>query len=197
MAKRGPKPKSKGTGTKARAGRGKRGPAKTATAKLKLHNSRLAKSRTQADQGANVEHIEGNTVAFPTTLPQRPVWCTKRRHEIWDSLIDLYCKDYKDLLGEIDCYVLARYCDLLAWYLDLRKAVEQEGEIKTLYNKQGSEYLSTNPKAALALRVAMQLTKLENELYLTPAARQGLVLKKSDEKPNSLAAFLNRNKNAG
>lgn len=129
-------------------------------------------------------------------MPERPTWVSYKRKIIWDNLVKMYRKDFKGLLSEIDVYVLARYCDLLAWYIDLRHAVAKEGEIKKLFNKQGNEYLSTNPKAALALRISNQLIKLEHELYLSPATRQGLTLaEKSDsEDPNSLAAFLKKNK---
>ena len=192
--KRGPKArKTEGRGRKT-TGRGKRGPAKTPTAKLKIHNSRLATETQKTKDKRPETNDDGNTVVFPSMMPERPAWCSYKRKVIWDNLIRMCRKDYKGLLAEIDVYVLARYCDLLAWYIDLRHAVAKEGEIKKLFNKQGSEYLSTNPKAALALRVSNQLIKLEHELYLTPATRQGLTLgeKSDNEKPNSLAAYLSR-----
>ena len=145
---------------------GKRGPKKTPTKTLKLRGSWRANDRA------------GEPAA--SGRAKKPTWLKKLAKKKWTELVPLL--ENMGVLAEIDSTVLARYCDSWAWWKDLRKTIEKEGECVTSYNKNGDEYVTQNPKVNIALKISAQLAKLESQMGMTPSARADL---KTEPKENS------------
>ena len=137
---------------------GKRGPKRTPTKILKLRGSARAKRCTGEPDPA------GPLV--------RPKWLKRQARRKWEQL----APQLEQYIGakQIDSGTLARYCDMWAWWRDLRKWIAENGETYTGVNKKGDDYEGQHPQVNLCLKLQTQLAKLEAEFGLSPAARTGI-----------------------
>jgi len=146
---------------------GKRGPKKTPTAVLDARGSWRAKIRK----------------AEPVALGQlaRPRWLMKEAGAKFKQLAAQL--ESMNITGQIDTEALARYCDTWAWWRELRKIIKKEGQIYTGIDANDNTFYKTRPEANLALKLAAQLSKMEAEFGLTPAARASVKVN-PQTKPN-------------
>ncbi|MFA7237880.1 MAG: phage terminase small subunit P27 family [Phycisphaeraceae bacterium] len=152
----------------------KRGPSKTPTAILQARGSWRAKTRAGEPQSDGV--------------PQPPDWLDGAAKDVWDAQIPMMID--MGIVGRIDANAIARYCQVLAWWIDCKKFIDKYGP--TFKNSRGLE--TEHPTVARAAKLGDQLLRLEREFGLTPAARPGLPLtaKPDDgDAPDGITRFFN------
>jgi P27 family predicted phage terminase small subunit len=138
---------------------GRRGPAPTPTAKLKLRGSTLVTQRR--------ERLEAQG---PVGKPQCPQWLDADAKAMWRRLTPLL--ESMGVLTRIDGNALARYCRLWSRWLKAEAFIEERGEMYPLKDESGQvKYFQQWPQVAIASKLAQQLTRLEQEFGMTPAAR--------------------------
>jgi len=138
---------------------GRRGPVPTPTSILKLRGSTLATQRRQKDEARG-----------PAGAPDRPDWLDEAARKMWDHLLPML--DGMGVLTRIDGNALARYCRLWSRWRKMEKFIEEKGEMYPLRGESGQvRCFQQWPQVAIAHRLALQLTKLEQEFGLTPSAR--------------------------
>ncbi len=158
---------------------GKRGPKPTPTAALKLAGSWRADKRGKQGE-----------VTPPVGLIKKPTYLKGPAARKFKQLSGLL--EEMGILGTTDTEALSRYCDTWAWWLKLRKFLQDNGETYTtekIKRDGGSEYITLHvaqrPEVNIILKIATQLSKLESEFGLTPSARVGLVSTKSPNSKNT------------
>ncbi len=141
---------------------GRRGPAPTPTAILKLRGSTLVtKRRDQSEPKA------------PKGKPRCPDWLDKDAKTMWRHLVPLL--DAMGVLTRLDGNALARYCRLWSRWRKAEAFLDEKGEMYPLRDEKGQvKYFQQWPQVAIAHKLALQLTRLEQELGMTPAARTRL-----------------------
>jgi P27 family predicted phage terminase small subunit len=100
------------------------------------------------------------------TVPEPPQGLSEQVLELWETY---WRSDVARVASEVDLPVVRRYVVLLDQY---EKAIEVVN--KAIVVKGSTGQIRTNPLADYALKLAGQLLRLEEELGLTPLARQRL-----------------------
>ena len=138
---------------------GRRGPAPTPTEILKLRGSTLVtKRRDQSEPKA------------PKGKPRCPDWLDKDAKTMWRHLVPLL--DAMGVLTRLDGNALARYCRLWSRWRKAEAFIDKNGEMFPIRQDNGQvKYFGQWPQVAIAHKLALQLTRLEQELGMTPAAR--------------------------
>lgn len=142
---------------------GKRGPAKTPTAALKLHGSRLVDGRDGEPQP-------------PEGWPARPDRLSDGGREVWGRLLPQL--DDMGVLTQVDGPSLARYCEMTIRFWELNAWIRENGETYTGVNAQGTLFVRQYPQVAIAAQLAKDMLRIEQEFGLTPASRAGLKVEK-------------------
>lgn len=120
--------------------------------------------------------------AAETRLPSAPAWLDREAKAKWRELVpQLKCMG---VLARIDRDALSRYCDTWAWWRRIRLFIDEKGETYLLRDDDGRpRYIQQLPQVAIAHKLATQLTRLEAEFGLTPAARATIHLEIAPERP--------------
>jgi P27 family predicted phage terminase small subunit len=109
----------------------------------------------------------------PPQHPRCPEWLSEGAQEVWKRTVGLMRE--MSLLTRADANVLARYCETFVQWRDAVKFLEKFGT--TYPCKSGTGIVKCFmpfPQVSIAQKLSAQLTKLERELGLTPAARDKL-----------------------
>lgn len=139
---------------------GKRGPAKTPTRILQLRGSPLAKQR------------EGEPQPDPG-IPEKPFALSPAGDTVWDEVTTLLGS--VGLVTPLDGRPLARYCELVGVWNDLRAFLEKSGTAHPVKNRAGEIVgVRMYPQLKAALHVSEHLLRLESHFGLTPSARANL-----------------------
>ena len=138
---------------------GKRGPRPTPTTILKLRGSSLAtRKRAQSELQA------------PEGTPDPPSWLADDARDMWDALVPMLTG--MGVLARIDGNALSRYCRLWSRWRAAEAFIDKNGDAYPIRDESGQvRYLQQFPQVAIAHRLALQLTKLEQEFGMTPSAR--------------------------
>lgn len=137
---------------------GRRGPAPTPTAILKIRGSRRGKER------------DGKEVKGPVGKPPCPEWLDKDAKRAWRRLIPML--EQMNVLTRIDGNALARYCQLWSRWIRAEQFIQKHGDTYPLRDEKGRvRCLQQFPQVSIANKLAIQLTRLEQEFGLTPSAR--------------------------
>ena len=138
---------------------GRRGPARTPTSVLKLRGSTLVTKRRDQREAQG-----------PPGKPRCPNWLDAGARTMWRQLAPLL--ESMGVLTKIDGNALARYCRLWSRWRKAEAFIDQHGEVYPLKDEGGRvKYLQQWPHVAVATKLAQQLTRLEQEFGMTPAAR--------------------------
>lgn len=141
---------------------GKRGPKPTPTAVLKLRGSTLVSKRREATE-----------VAGPAGTPDCPDWLDDDAKSAWDQVVPLL--EGMGVLTRIDGNALARYCRTWSRWRKAEAFIQEKGEMYPLRDDDGKvKYFQQWPQVAIANKLAIQLTRLEQEFGMTPSARARL-----------------------
>lgn len=153
---------------------GRRGPPPTPTAILRQRGSHRANERPKE----------------PTLVPGRPQcpqWLRGDARRAWKKLIPML--EAMGVLSRSDGNAIARYCDLLAQWREVRVWCDQNGTsypIRKLNPETGELYVvgfKLFPQVRLANEYATLLLRLEREFGLTPSARARLAMGDMSDRP--------------
>ena len=138
---------------------GRRGPAPTPTNILKLRGSTLVSKRREKSEPK-----------APVGKPRCPDWLDQDAKAAWKQVAPLL--EAMGVLTRIDVNALARYCRLWSRWRKAEAFLDQHGEMYPLKHDNGQvKYMQPWPQVAIAGKLAQQLTRLEQEFGMTPAAR--------------------------
>ncbi len=141
---------------------GRRGPPPTPLAVLKMRGSTLVSRRREATQ-----------VQVPPGVPRCPTWLDDQAQVAWRQLVPLLTG--MGVLTRLDAQALARYCRLWSRWRKVEAFIEERGEMYPLKDESGHiKCFQQWPQVAIAAKLSQQLTRLEQEFGLTPAARARL-----------------------
>ncbi len=155
---------------------GRRGPAPTPTEVLKLRGSTLVTKRREQSEAKG-----------PVGKPRGPDWLDKDGKAMWRHLVPLL--DAMGVLTRVDGNALARYCRLWSRWRKAEAFIDEKGEMYPLRDEKGQvKYFQQWPQVAIAHKLALQLSRLEQELGMTPAARSRIRIEKKNDKPRTAAA---------
>lgn len=136
---------------------GRRGPAPTPTNILRLRGSKLY----------GREGVDG-----PTGIPDPPDWLAEdaEASRAWQELRPLLTE--MGVLTRIDRNVLARYCRTWSRWREAEKFLDAHGTTYALKDESGRvRCMMQFPQVAIAHKLCQQLTRMEQELGMTPSAR--------------------------
>jgi len=138
---------------------GRRGPPPTPTSILKLRGSALVNKRREQSEAKG-----------PSGRPRCPTWLDADAKAAWRQLVPLL--EMMRVLTRIDGYALARYCRLWSRWRKAEAFIDERGEMYPLKDESGRvKCFQQWPQVAVAHKLALQLTRLEQEFGMTPAAR--------------------------
>lgn len=141
---------------------GRRGPPPTPTAVLRLRGSSLVSQR----------RLEAE-VKGPAGRPDPPDGLDEEARKMWDHLLPML--ECMGVLTRIDGNALGRYCRLWSRWRKAEAYLDKHGEIYPLKDDQGRiKCVQQWPQVAIAIKLAQQLTRLEQEFGMTPSARARL-----------------------
>ena len=141
---------------------GRRGPPPTPGPLLLLRNSRALEKRKNEPTGT-------------PGIPECPDYVEEGMRCMWDFL----CAELSSMgiLATIDQMALGRYVVLHARWQKMERFVKQYGETFPMKDAEGAVVnFQVFPQVYLANNLAAQLSRLEQQFALTPAARAGIGL---------------------
>ncbi|MBI5863377.1 MAG: phage terminase small subunit P27 family [Planctomycetes bacterium] len=106
----------------------------------------------------------------PEGTPACPEWLDADGRLRWAELVPQL--EAMGVLTLVDQGAVARYCHLWARWRKAEEFIAQHGEMYPLKDDKGrTKCVQPWPQVATANKLALQLTRLEQEFGLTPAAR--------------------------
>ncbi len=162
------------------AKKGKAGPAKKPTNQLKASGAGNDKRREANFQ----EPIP--ILGIPRIPDDVQGVMDEKAREHWDAVCPVL--DRMGVLGDIDAHEIARYCVIFAKWYDAEKFLANEGPTYMVMNLQGEKNYKPYPEAALAIKYADQLLKIEGQFGMSPSARASVDISKNPRKGLSTAA---------
>ncbi len=143
---------------------GRRGPPPTPTPILKLRGSKRV---TRRRESAEVSGPEGS--------PDRPGWLADDAREAWDEIMPML--EQMGVVTRIDGRALARYCRLWARWRKAEDFIDEHGDMYPLKDEAGNtKCFQQWPHVAIAHKLALLLTRIEQEFGMTPSARARIQL---------------------
>ncbi|MFZ5829809.1 MAG: phage terminase small subunit P27 family [Planctomycetota bacterium] len=109
--------------------------------------------------------------------PQKPRWIDRTAAAEWDRVLPAL----GSAVVAADANMLARYCQLQVQFRRLMKRIVKEGEIVEGEGSMGQPIVKRNPAAQAAMEVARELRMLEQQLFMSPAARPASAARPTDE----------------
>jgi len=118
-------------------------------------------------------------------IPICPAWLNADAKQAWDVLIPQLTS--MRILSLIDTNALARYCQLWSRWIKAEQFLQKYGDTYPLKGEDGTvKCIMPFPQVAIAQKLSLALTKLEQEFGMTPSARsriqvQGRVIPVNEE----------------
>lgn len=138
---------------------GRRGPAPTPTPILKLRGSRLVTKRRGRRE---MSSLDGT--------PTCPEWLDDEAKAAWRWLIPML--KASRVLARMDRLALSRYCQHWSRWKKAELFIQKHGEAFPLKDEEGRiKCLQQFPQVAIAHKLSLAMTRLEQEFGLTPSAR--------------------------
>ena len=139
---------------------GERGPAPTPTPILKMRGSWRAKRNKRQPKSA-------------TGRPMCPQWIDARAKSAWKVLVPQL--EAMQVLTKVDRNALTRYCQVFATWRHHQEFINKHGTVYPVKDAEGKPAgFKEFPQVAIAMKLADQLLRLEQQFGLTPAARARL-----------------------
>jgi P27 family predicted phage terminase small subunit len=150
-------------------------------------NIRLLKGRSEGHD------VAGRPVkpppAFKRLPPKPPTWMSREAKAEWRRVLPELSR--LDLVKKEDRAALTTYCETWATYVDMLKAVREQGAVvkNTSVRKDGTEstWWTKNPAVAVMEKASQQLRGWAQEFGLTPSAEGRLVRDGGRNDPESEA----------
>ena len=143
---------------------GQRGPAPTPTPILKVRGSTLVTKRRLAREAKG-----------PAGSPRCPDWLDDGAKAAWKQLVPLL--EPMGILTRVDGNALTRYCQLWSRWRKMEDFIAQRTEMYPIKDEKGNVRCFMQwPQVTIATKPAQQLTRLEQEFGMTPAARTRIQL---------------------
>jgi len=143
---------------------GRRGPAPTPTNILRLRGSpRVTQRRLKSE------------VKPPAGRPTCPDWLDEEATHAWRWLIPLL--EGMGILTRIDRNALTRYCQHWSRWKKAEQFIQEHGDTYPIKDDDGKiKCLQQFPQVAIAHRLSLVMTRLEQEFGMTPSARSRIQL---------------------
>ncbi len=148
-------------------------------------------ARGRKSQPAAVKEAKGNPGKRPTpkaedTVPEHPdavpAWLTDREAQrVWKYLSHALRKI--NLLKATDQVAFGRYCYYVGLWIKETKVLKGKPLTYTTTSKHVGKMQRLNQSLVVVLRLEQTMIKLEEQLGLTPAARQGLLQRLAAQPP--------------
>ena len=142
---------------------GKRGPAKTPTAILQMHGSRVLYDRPDNEPEPDLG------------IPDRPEDMSEIAVKVWDQLVVEL--NSMGVLSVVDWRAIQRYCELFIDWKQAQDFIRRNGttytitELDDVTGKPKIVNVRKFPQVNVRDSLSMQLLRLEQEFGLTPSAR--------------------------
>lgn len=157
---------------------GRRGPRPLPTEELKARNSPLATKKRRAREAKG-----------PEGAPTCPSWLDADAKRAWKQLVPML--DSMRVLTKIDGNALARYCRTWSRWRKAEAFIDEHGEMYPLKDESGRvKYMQQWPQVAISHKLALQLTRLEQEFGMTPSARSRIQVENPPPVDPALDEFL-------
>ena len=141
---------------------GRRGPPKTPTNVLKWRGSWRGDERQCEPQAPPGDTESSITLSSDAQIK-------------WDDLLPRL--DAMGVLGSIDGYALARYCETYALWVTTKEYLILMGTTQTIKDaKTGVYEVRAFPQVAILTKLESALSRLEQNFGLTPSARANLAI---------------------
>lgn len=141
---------------------GKRGPTPVPTKILELRGSwraKLNKNEPKPEQGK----------------PICPSWLSPEAKRIWREAVRILSA--MGVLTKADRFVLIRYCDAFARWMSAAEYLSKYGDVYAVKDKDGKVKSAEEwPQSRIYMRLSVLLTKIEDRLGLSPAARTRIMV---------------------
>ena len=141
---------------------GRRGPTPVPTEILKSRGSPLV-----------TRERERCEVKGPSGKPRCPEYLDKSGKIAWRKLVPML--ESMGVLSRIDENALARYCQLWSRWRTAEEFITKHGVMYPLKDNDGqTKCFQQWPQVAIAHKLSLQLTRIEQEFGMTPSARARL-----------------------
>lgn len=138
---------------------GRRGPAPTPTRILELRGSTLVTKR----------RLKGEPKP-PRGRMACPDWLDKRAKAVWKQVVPMLIG--MGVLTKIDRNALERYCRTYSRWREAEDFIDKHGSVYPLKDEKGkTKCVQQWPQVAIANKLSIQLTRMEQEFGMTPSAR--------------------------
>ena len=145
---------------------GERGPAKTPTRILQMRGSWRARARRDEPKPESGR-------------PRCPRWLGSRARRKWREVVPHLAS--MRVLAKCDRNALARYCQLMAMWQEAQDWLRKHGTVYPEKDAKGRTVgIREYPQVGTVLRIGEQLLRLEKVFGLTPSARAGLAVPKTE-----------------
>ncbi len=124
--------------------------------------------------------------------PRCPQWLDRDAKALWRNLVPEL--DDMGVLTQIDGNALVRYCTLWSRWKRAELFIAKHGEAYPIKDeKDNVKYLHQFPQVAVANKLSVQLTRLEQEFGMTPSSRSRIRIERQ-EQVDEFEAFLRTNR---
>lgn len=124
--------------------------------------------------------------------PRCPHWLDADAKATWKQLVPEL--EQMGVLTRIDGNALARYCVLWCRWKRAEQFIAKHGEAYPIKDEKGNlKYLHQFPQVGVANKLAVQLTRLEQEFGMTPSARTRIRVE-AHQHEDEFEAFLQANR---
>lgn len=159
---------------------GKRGPKRTPTNILAARGSWLAK-------------VRGGMEPVADGRPQPPSWLVGSAKDVWDAMLPMLVD--MGIVGRIDSNAIARYCQVLAWWIECKEFIAQYGSTTAHKTDDGRVEITEFPQVSRVAKLGEQLLRIEREFGMTSASRAGMAMevnkRDKDREVNGIAGYIN------
>ena len=116
---------------------------------------------------------ERSEVKPPSGKPRCPDYLDRNAKAAWKKLVPLLAA--MGVLTRVDENALARYCRLWSRWRKAEDFIDDHGEMYPLKDEAGNtKCFQQWPQVAIAHKLSLQLTRIEQEFGMTPSARARL-----------------------
>ncbi len=112
--------------------------------------------------------------------PRCPRWLDKDAKAAWKDLVPEL--EAMGVLSRVDGNALTRYCTLWSRWKKAELFLQKHGDSYPIKDEKGKlKYLAQFPQVGVANKLAVQLTRLEQEFGMTPSSRTRIRIERDDQ----------------